>query len=286
MEASRMANQSAQATRKQLIEDARAAALAGNWAEAITVNQAIVERTPRDADAYNRMGRAYLEQHDYAAATDAYTQALKNDKANIIARRNLQRLELLRKSTGDTTLSGASAPRSAVFIEEVGRTWVDELLNSLDLEQLALVSPGEQLQLENVDGRLFVTTAKGKRLGEIESKTAERVIMLMANGNQYEVYALGISSRSLRVILREVYRDLRNGALVSFPRQVSATRAYLRERDSLRARDESEFILLDDDDDHDDDAQLDTSDDDDASDNESDSFMDDSLPIDDEDSGM
>jgi len=108
----------------------------------------------------------------------------------------------------------------------------------------------------------------------------------MANGNQYEVYALGISSRSLRVILREVYRDLRNGALVSFPRQVSATRAYLRERDSLRARDESEFILLDDDDDHDDDAQLDTSDDDDASDNESDSFMDDSLPIDDEDSGM
>src|SRR5690349_4537172 len=128
MEASRMANQSAQATRKQLIEDARAAALAGNWAEAITVNQTIVERSPRDAEAFNRMGRAYLELHDYAAATDAYTQALKNDKANIIARRNLQRLELLRKSGDEKTSSSVSAPRSAVFIEEVGRTWVDELL--------------------------------------------------------------------------------------------------------------------------------------------------------------
>lgn len=281
-----MANESAQATRKQLIEDARAAALAGNWAEAITVNQMIVERNPRDAEAFNRMGRAFLEQHDYAAATDAYTQALKNDKANIIARRNLQRLDLLRKAAGEATPSGASAPRSAVFIEEVGRTWVDEILNPVDLEQLALISPGEQLLLEQVGGQLFVTTTEGKRLGEIEPKTADRVIMLMSNGNQYEVYALGISSRSLRVILREVYRDLRNGALVSFPRQVSATRAYLRERDSLRARDESEFILLDDDDDHDDDTQLDVSDEDDSSDNESDGFMDDSLPIDDEDTGI
>jgi hypothetical protein len=281
-----MSNQTAQATRKQLIEDARKVALAGNWSEAITINQTILERNPRDAEAYNRIGRAYLELHDYNAAIDAYTQSLKNDKANIIARRNLQRLELLRKASNDAAPSGAIAPRSAVFIEEVGRTWVDELHNSLELEQLALVSPGEQLLLEIVDGTLFVTTTEGQRLGEIDGKTAERVIQLMSNGNQYEVYALGISSRSLRVILREVYRDLRNGSLVSFPRQVSATRAYQRERDSLRARDESEFILLDDDDDHDDDSRLDSSDEEDTSDNDSDGFMDDSIQIEEEDTGL
>ena len=281
-----MSNQTAQATRKQLIEDARKVALAGNWSEAITINQTILERNPRDAEAYNRIGRAYLELHDYNAAIDAYTQSLKNDKANIIARRNLQRLELLRRASNDAAPSGAIAPRSAVFIEEVGRTWVDELHNSLELEQLALVSPGEQLLLEIVDGTLFVTTTEGQRLGEIDGKTAERVIQLMSNGNQYEVYALGISSRSLRVILREVYRDLRNGSLVSFPRQVSATRAYQRERDSLRARDESEFILLDDDDDHDDDSRLDSSDEEDTSDNDSDGFMDDSIQIEEEDTGL
>jgi len=281
-----MSNQTAQATRKQLIEDARKVALDGNWAEAITINQTILERNPRDAEAYNRMGRAYLELHDYNAAIEAYTQSLKNDKANIIARRNLQRLELLRKAPNDAAPSGAIAPRSAVFIEEVGRTWVDELHNSLELEQLALISPGEQLLLEIVDGKLFVTTTEGQKLGEIDAKTAERVIQLMRNGNQYEVYALGISSRSLRVILREVYRDLRNGSLVSFPRQVSATRAYQRERDSLRARDESEFILLDDDDDHDDDSRLDSSDEEDSSDNDSDGFMDDSIQIEEEDTGL
>ena len=281
-----MSNQTAQATRKQLIEDARKVALAGNWTEAITINQTILERNPRDAEAYNRIGRAHLEQHDYNAAIDAYTQALKTDKANIIARRNLQRLELLRKAPAEAAPSGAIAPRSAVFIEEVGRTWVDELHNSLELEQLALISPGEQLLLEIVDGNLFVTTTDGQRLGEIDAKASERVVQLMRNGNLYEVYALGISSRSLRVILREVYRDLRNGSLVSFPRQVSATRAYQRERDSLRARDESEFILLEDDDDHDDDSRLDSSDEEDSSDNDSDGFMDDSIQIEEEDTGL
>jgi tetratricopeptide (TPR) repeat protein len=281
-----MANETKPKTRKQVVEDARQAALAGEWNHAIELNKQLLERTPRDAEAYNRIGRAHLEMREYAEAIEAYTQALKMDKANIIARRNLQRLELLRKSGENEHTTGATAPRTAVFIEEVGRTWVDELVNPLDLERLALISPSEQLQLENADGVLYVTTVDGERLGEVEEKTAERIIQLLQNGNLYEVYALGISSRSLRVILREVYRDPRNANLVSFPRQISATRAYLRERDSLRARDESEFIMLDDDDDNDDDSAADTSDDDDSSDRDGDGFIDDSLQIEEDDAGI
>ncbi|CAN5692797.1 hypothetical protein BH09CHL1_BH09CHL1_34140 [soil metagenome] len=273
-------------TRKQLVIDARAAALGGKWDAAIAINQQIIERSPRDAEAFNRIGRAYLEKSDYNASTDAYTHALKADKANIIARRNLQRLDLLRKSNAGAGTSAAVLPKTAVFIEEVGRTWVSELVSPLELESLALISPGEQLKLEIANGLLYVVTEAGVRLGQIDAKTAERVIQLMLNGNGYEVYALGISSRSLRVILREKYRDPRNGALVSFPRQISATRAYLRERDSLRARDESEFILHEDDDDVDDDASADSGDDDDGNDNDGDGFSDDALQIEEEDTGL
>lgn len=281
-----MAKDENQVTRKQLVIDARAAALAGSWQQAIEINQQIIERSPRDAEAFNRIGRAHLEQGNYNAATDAYTQALKADKANIIARRNLQRLDLLRKAPDGARTSAAVLPKTNVFIEEVGRTWVAELVNSLELEDLALISPGEQLKLEIDGGALFVVTAEGTRLGQIDAKTAERVIQLMQNGNGYEVYALGISSRSLRVILRETYRDPRNGNLVSFPRQISATRAYLRERDSLRARDESEFILLDEDDEIDDESSIDSVDDEENSDSDSDGFSDDALQIEEEDSGI
>jgi hypothetical protein len=274
------------ATRKQIVEEARQAALVSDWNGAIALNKQLLERTPRDAEAYNRIGRAHLEQSNYAEATEAYTQALKMDKANIIARRNLQRLDLLRKSADSAKPAAATAPRTAVFIEEVGRTWVDELIHPVDLERLAVISPSEKLELEVVNGALYVTTEDGTRLGQVEEKTAERIVQLMQNGNLYEVYALGISSRSLRVILREVYRDPRNGNLVSFPRQISATRAYLRERDSLRARDESEFIMLDDDDDTDDDSAADTSEEDDSSDQDGDGFLDDSLRIEEDDAGM
>jgi hypothetical protein len=281
-----MAKEENQVTRKQLVIDARAAALAGDWSRAIEINQQIIDRSPRDAEAFNRIGRAQLELGNYGAATDAYTQALKADKANLIARRNLQRLELLRKAPDDARTSAAVLPKTAVFIEEVGRTWVSELVNPLDLENLALISPGEQLNLEAANGILFVVTGDGTRLGQIDAKTAERVIQLMQNGNLYEVYALGISSRSLRVILRETYRDPRNGNLVSFPRQISATRAYLRERDSLRARDESEFILLDEDDDGDEESTLDVVEDEEGSDSDSDAFSDDALQIEEDDSGI
>jgi tetratricopeptide (TPR) repeat protein len=281
-----MAKDENQVTRKQLVIDARTAALAGDWSQAIEINQQIIERSPRDAEAFNRIGRAQIELGNYSAATDAYTQALRADKANLIARRNLQRLDLLRKAPDGAGTSAAVLPKTSVFIEEVGRTWVSELVAPLELESLALISPGEQLTLEAVNGTLFVSTAEGTHLGEIDAKTAERVIQLMQNGNLYEVYALGISSRSLRVILRETYRDPRNGNLVSFPRQISATRAYLRERDSLRARDESEFILLDEDEELDDDSTLDTSDEEEGSDSDSDAFSDDALQIEEDDAGI
>ena len=95
------------------------------------------------------------------------------------------------------------------------------------------------------------TTPSGRRIGEIEAKTAERVMQLMAGGNIYEVYALGPSAASIRVILREVHHDPSLAGQISFPRQIAATRKYLRERDDLRRRDESDFYLEDDDADED-----------------------------------
>jgi hypothetical protein len=241
-------------SRRQLIEEVRRAALDGDWATAIELNQGFLERFPRNAEAYNRLGRALIEVKRYSASYDAYSSALKIDPANMIARRNLQRLELLRhKHGGDEHIEGVGAnlviPRTNVFIEEVGKTWVDELVNPVPVDELAEVSPGEQLQLIIEGSRVAVAREDGQKLGEVEAKTAERLLELIAGGNRYEVYALGLSSSGIRVILREVFKDPRLAGKVSFPRQISYTRAYLRDRDQLRQRDESDFLFSDEDDD-------------------------------------
>ncbi len=234
-----------QRNRRQVVEDARRAALNGEWDTAIAINRELIERDPRDTAAYNRLGRAFLEQRDYSAAYDAYSDALKSDPANLISRRNLQRLERLRAATPSGDAPATIFPRTLVFIEEVGKTWVDELVNPAPLTELAEIYAGQQLQLVPEGNRLMVHDASGRHIGEIEAKTAERVMQLMAGGNVYEVYALGPSAASIRVILREVHRDPALAGQISFPRQIAATRKYLRERDDLRRRDEADFYLDD-----------------------------------------
>jgi len=279
-------------SRRQLVEDARKAALDGEWSTAIDINHDLLDRFPRDADAYNRLGRALIELNRHSAAYDAYSAALKTDPANMIARRNLQRLELRRRSHGADEASDAETeakpviPRTNVFIEEVGKTWVDELINPATLVELAEISAGHHLQLVVEGQRLVVTREDGERLGEIEAKSAERLIELIAGGNRYEVYALGLSPSSLRVIIREVFKDPRLANKVSFPRQISYTRAYLRDRDQLRQRDEADFLFSDEDDEEIDEEESGTLSPDDEStrDAEPDAFEEDTVTVEEEES--
>lgn len=280
-------------SRTQLVEEVRQSVLDGRWEESIELNQKFLERFPRDADAYNRLGRSLLALKRFASSYEAYSTTLKIDPANMIARRNLQRLEMLRRKHGgeDQVLAEGDSlpviPRTNVFIEEVGKTWVAELVNPVTIEELADVSSGEQLELVVEGQRLYVDRTDGDRLGEIEAKTAERLLLLIADGNRYEVYALGLGLSSLRVILREVFRDPRLGNKVSFPRQIAYTRAYLRDRDQLRQRDEADFLFSDEDDEdtEDDDSGVHAPDDDTVNDSEPDAFEEDPIVVE-EDAGM
>ena len=235
-----------QVTRRQLVDDARLAAIEGRWENALTINQQIVERSPRDAAAYNRLGKAQLELGNVQDAIDAYTASLKADPANMIARRNLHRLEQLGGRESEIERREKKlTPRTSVFIQEVGKTWFDELINPASTDVLADVASGEALELKVKSRRLLVLRSDGAELGEIDPRTAERVIELMKGGNTYEVYALGQSSAGLRIILRETFRDPSQADRVSFPRQISQAGKYLRERDLLRQRDESDFYFSD-----------------------------------------
>src|SRR4030043_707293 len=101
--------------RRKASQEAIALAMQSRWQEAITVNQSIIDLFPTDIDAYNRLGRAYTELGEFAKAKDAYSRTIELDPYNSIAKRNLQRLSLLRDSQVSVKEeSGAASPR--VFI--------------------------------------------------------------------------------------------------------------------------------------------------------------------------
>jgi hypothetical protein len=252
-------------TKRQLIDDARNAAMGGRWPDAIRINDDLINRFPRDAEAHNRRGRALLELDRYQDALDAYESALKIDPANLIARRNLGRLDLLLQQPDGHTSARTSSeaqplPRTTVFIEEVGKTWHGELVNPAQLIRLAEVDPGEQLTLE-VDGpRLYVSDRTGQRLGEIEVGIAQRITQMIGEGNRYEIYSLGLSAQSLRIILREAFRAPQLGTRPSFPGKLKAVRPADREGNLLRRDDDLLYADEDDEADDEDDATVDVND--------------------------
>lgn len=233
-------------SKRQLTEEARLAAIDGRWEEAIQINSELAQRTPKDAAIWNRIGKAQLELGNSQAAIEAYSAALKVDAANMIARQNLQKLEQMRGHSGEFRAREITN-RTNVFIQEVGKTWVDELVNPAAVDILADIASGEALKLVAKKGRLIVLRNDDVELGEIEPKTAQRVIELMAGGNQYEIFALGQSASGLRVILRETFRSPAQAERVSFPRQISQAGRYLREREVIRQRDEADFYFSDED---------------------------------------
>lgn len=256
-----------QLTKKELNELALAASIESRWDDVLDLNDRILERFPRDAEAMNRKGRALIELRRLAEAREAYSAALKADPANMIARRNLQRLEMLyQRPEGHPEgekITETTMPKPSVFIEEIGKTWVDELANPADDGQLAEVSPGDQLELRAEGGRLNVYSEDGVHLGEIESGIGARVIKLMGSGNEFEAFALGMSAQSLRIILRETFRHPNNERIMTFPRQVRTTQDLLREREQLSLREEGDFDFGDEDD-HDADIEEDDEDDNDV----------------------
>ena len=234
-------------TKRQMSQDARNIALTGDWERSLEINTTFLERFPRDAQALNRKGRALLELGRLQESWDAYSEALNADPANMIARRNLQRLEMLAAS--DAPIVGAgeqvSSPRGGVFIEEIGKTWVDELTRAVDDGILATVSPGEQLDFTIDGANVMVSSRDGKHLGELEQRIAQRLIDLIGAGIVFEIYALGMSGHSLRFILRETHRDPSLVGRMGLPRQNRMTIELMRERELLSQREEADFSFGD-----------------------------------------
>ena len=112
--------------RRQRSKHAIALAMQGRWREAVAANQEIIASFPNDVDAYNRLGRAYIELGENSPAKEAYGRAIELDPYNVIAQRNLRRLSYLGEAVvGSEADSDRAEPQH--FIEETGKAGVVNL---------------------------------------------------------------------------------------------------------------------------------------------------------------
>jgi tetratricopeptide (TPR) repeat protein len=202
--------------RRQRSKNAIALAMQGRWREAVAANKEIIESFPNDIDAYNRLGKAYIELGEYALAKEAYTQAVELDSYNIIALKNLRRLSYL----GETAVSLQSDSDKAKpehFIEETGKAGVVNLYRLAPQEVLAKIVAGDRVYLKVNDSSLAVENGRGEYLGQVEPRHAQRLIKLIAGGNKYAAAIVSSAEDRVAIIIRETYQDPSQAGQLSFP---------------------------------------------------------------------
>lgn len=205
-------------------------AMQGRWREAVAANKVIVENFPRDVDAYNRLGRAYMELGEYSQAREAYSRAIELDSFNAIAKKNLQRLSYL----GEAVVSSEGEYRKVEpqqFIEEIGKAGVVNLYHLAPKEIRARMVAGDKIYLKINISSLIVENSRGEYLGQVEPKHGQRLIKLMEGGNKYSATIVSSTEEAMTVIIREVYQDPSQAGRLSFPSKgMKELRPYVDER--------------------------------------------------------
>lgn len=222
--------------KKQWTDLAIKQAQASQWEEAVLTNKNILQLFPGEAEAYNRLGKAYSELGQYGEAREAYSQTLIYSPKNTIARKNLDRLALLEESAVQV-YQGSGRIDPKLFIEETGKTTVTELLNLAPASILARVAVGDTVQLHQIGHTLLVRNGAGEDIGQIEPRLANRLINFMESGNRYAAAVRAMENGQVRLIIREEYQHPSMFGKISFPTQGGGDtiRAYIK--DSILRRD-------------------------------------------------
>jgi hypothetical protein len=202
--------------RRKASQDAIALAMQSRWQEAITVNQSIVDLFPTDIDAYNRLGRAYMELGEYAKAKESYGKAVELDSTNAIAHKNLERLALL--PTSKAKLKEEKREVSPdIFIGEMGKAGVVHLQNLGPREVLARMAAGNPVHLKVKGQQLVAENEEGEYLGLIEPPHGFRLARFIEAGNKYTAAIVNAGSDGAKIIIREVYQHPSQFGRPSFP---------------------------------------------------------------------
>jgi len=202
--------------RRRASQEAIALAMQNRWQEAVAVNQSIIELFPTDVDAYNRLGRAYMELGEYAKAKQAYAKVLELDPNNSIAHKNLQRLSLL-PDTKVEVKEERHEVSPGLFISEMGKTGIVGLRELGTKEVLAKMAPGDQVILKVKGQQLIAENEHGEYLGLVEPPHGLRLARLMMGGNRYAGAIVSIDTHGVKVMIRETYQHPSQVGRPSFP---------------------------------------------------------------------
>jgi tetratricopeptide (TPR) repeat protein len=196
------------------------AALSCDWSSAIQLNTELLKENPADLDALNRLGRAYLELGENVKAITFFKKALKIDKYNPIAQRNLARAAQSKggkkTDSAKVAVNFPTARVAADFLEEPGRTKLVALVNVAPTAVLLEQKQADQVLLVPKRHTVIAMDAHENYLGALPDDLGHRLSLLIKGGNHYCALTKSVSKNGIVLFLREISRAKRFADTPSF----------------------------------------------------------------------
>ncbi len=201
---------------------------ANQWDEAINDNLRLLE-LGTDADTLNRLGKAYLELGQYDKALEYYRESLQVNRSNVVAQKNVARLEQLQGLAGGgirATMREHADPQ--IFIVETGKTALTTLTKLIASDIVVRLTTGEKLDIQNDGKDVWLTDGEGRTIGYLEPHLAQRLIEMLRGGNRYAAVVANLDAGGVKALIREVYQAPSQRTVVSFPGKLGGDIAHFR----------------------------------------------------------
>lgn len=202
------------------------AALSQDWNKAIEINILILENSKNCLEALSRLAYAYTQIGEINKAKDIYKKILSLDRYNLIAKKNLIKINNLpkcfsNKSIKNKDISNFLSPGQ--FIEEPGRTKTIFLINIAPVDVISKLHIGDLVKLNAKKYTVEVRDENNNYLGALPDDISFRMVRFLKAGNQYKVCIKNIQKNSLVVFIREIKRGKK---FLSQPTFLSASASY------------------------------------------------------------
>lgn len=199
-------------------------ALNCNWEKALEINLKLSKLEPENTECLNRIAKAYFELGSYSKAKKLYTQVLDLDPYNMIAQKNLKRVNSFNsksKTDGKVRENNQSNPGNhqegqnnegsyispSLFLEEPGVTKTVNLVKVAEPQKLLKLSFGSRINMVFKKRGITVYDSNNNYIGALPDDFAHHLTKLIKGGNKYQAIIKSIKSNGLTVLVREIFRS-------------------------------------------------------------------------------
>jgi tetratricopeptide (TPR) repeat protein len=190
------------------------AALSQNWQEAIRANETILKDDPKNVDALNRLGYAYLKIGKPTKAKATFEKVLKLDPYNRIALNNSKKIASGKKIQDFGCPGNSLSP--LIFLEEPGKTKLVECVNPTSAQILSTLSCGQEVYLKPKKHGIDIRDGSGNYIGALPDDLAFKLQRYITGGNAYHACIKRVGKGIVSVFLREVRRGKKFTSQPSF----------------------------------------------------------------------